>query len=89
MEGFGGNTPFKPNDEEPLNILLNHSDCDGVIELHETLPLAQRLMQVLRSAQNDKQFDKLRANSYVELYIKEFADGLISAYNNNEVVDFH
>ncbi len=44
MDGFGGTGQF--DKLEPLNILLDHSDCDGEIEIKDLLPLAARLEEV-------------------------------------------
>jgi hypothetical protein len=38
--------PFPPKEEESLVILLDHSDCDGEIEVEDLKPLTIRLTQL-------------------------------------------
>lgn len=45
--GHGGVKPFPHPNDEPLVILLDHSDCDGEIEAADTGKLADRLEQLL------------------------------------------
>lgn len=44
-EGFGGNVPWPEND--PLVVILDHSDCDGDIHPDDCDPLADALEQIL------------------------------------------
>ena len=84
---FGEELPS--NEKEPLCILLNHSDCDGVIEHKDTLPLANRLKEILVLEQSKAvSSDDFENNRYLER-IQQFIDGLMDAHNNNEDVDFH
>ena len=49
MENFGGKQiPWPSKTDEPLVILLNHSDCDGTIAVEDLIPLADRLDQVAK-----------------------------------------
>lgn len=91
MIGFGGLTEFPTKDVEPLVILLNHSDCDGIIELEDTKPLATRLLHLLYKTKKQKKFKYLfdEEDGYLEYKIIQFATGLLEAYKNNEIVDFH
>ena len=43
--GFGGEKPWPDND--PLVILLHHSDCDGEIEAKDCAPIADRLESLI------------------------------------------
>ena len=81
MQGFGGFVEFSSNEEEPLNILLSHSDCDGVITHQETLPLANRMQEILD--QNPQ------LESWVKERMVQFINGLKDAYEAGEDVDFH
>lgn len=52
MEGFGygdntGKIKWESLKERPLHILLNHSDCDGQIEVPDLSPLIEDLTSLL------------------------------------------
>lgn len=81
MEGFGGIVKFTSNEEEPLNILLNHSDCDGKISHKETLPLADRMREIVVQG--------LVAEGWVKERMVQFINGLKDAHKAGEDVDFH
>lgn len=89
MEGFGGSIPFPSREDEPLVILLDHSDCDGVIEFKETKILANRMDEILTIAEKD---DSKILGLGVDYFIKKldtFIDGLLTAHAKGEDVDFH
>lgn len=46
MQGFGGEGSWDELAGDPLVLLLTHSDCEGVIECRDCLPLARRLEEV-------------------------------------------
>src|SRR6266704_3253374 len=48
MQGFGGKTPWSSLGKDPLIVLLNHSDCDGIIKAKDCAPLADRLENLSR-----------------------------------------
>lgn len=81
MEGFGGDVPFESNEKEPLNILLNHSDCDGEIEHKDTLPLANRMQELLDANPS--------LDEYTKRKMVQFIEGLKNAHEVGENVDFH
>lgn len=66
---------------DAIYILLHHSDCDGIIEIKDQIPIAQRLEEIS---------DKLPVEPFDmrEKAIK-FATGLRLANSLNEVVEFH
>lgn len=78
MYGYGGDTPFPNKEDEPLVILLDHSDCDGEIVPVDCLPLANRLEEIASRLPDYG----LRAAAL------QFASGLRRAYANNEPVEF-
>jgi hypothetical protein len=41
-----GNKEWPPMQDEPLVVLLNHSDCDGEISWQDCEPLARRLDEI-------------------------------------------
>lgn len=87
MQGFGGNKPFPTKKKEPLVILLNHSDCDGDIKWKDTLPLATRMEELLKLVK-----PKVKKNSEEEYFkdkLEQFIEGLKSAHELGEDVDFH
>ena len=78
IEGFGGVTPWPESiKENPIFVLLDHSDCDGVIEHKDCLPLAERLDAIA----------PLLESPYREQAIR-FADGLRCAHEKDEDVNF-
>jgi pimeloyl-ACP methyl ester carboxylesterase len=83
--GFGGSKEWPSKKDEPLVILLNHSDCDGKIYVRDLLPLANRLQELLDA-------NVLKDNNYWcgnAVYAKTFIKGLRKAAKAKEPVDFH
>lgn len=66
---------------DPIHVLLNHSDCDGVIEIADQIPLAERL-EAMAALLPDSPFD-MRASA------NRFAAGLRLAASNSETIEFH
>ena len=64
--------------EDPLIVLLVHSDCEGHIYPEQAGPLADRLEEIL---------PRVRRDDWKEATI-QFAAGLRNAAKLNEVVDF-
>lgn len=84
--GFGGEVPW-PGDD-PLSILLYHSDCDGIIEASDCAPIADRLESLLPALKTaDKANPRIIMN--YESKTRQFIEGLREASANNEDVDFH
>jgi hypothetical protein len=75
-EGEWDKTP-----DDPLLILIVHSDCDGVIHPKQAKPLADRLEELLPLLPTGEFFDWKKDT-------KEFIDGLRLAINKNEDVEF-
>jgi hypothetical protein len=72
--------------DDPLLILLIHSDCDGVIKAEHAAFLAQRLEQLLPLLPDDY------AGGHIGDWrekTQEFIDGLRAAAEADEDVDFH
>lgn len=94
MDGFGGKTKFKSPKEEPLNYVLDHSDCDGDIK-HKNIQMLMTRMQFLLD-----NFDELSKKirpfrdrgadvDYVKRKLTTFIAGLKSAFEAGEDVEFH
>lgn len=88
MQGYSGDKPcvkwsaLKP---DPLHVLLDHSDCDGIIEHKDCKPLAERLYEIVPLLPENTEplgWDWREC-------AKRFADGLMKAHEANEDVDFH
>lgn len=77
MEGFGGSTRWSTLPPDPLHVLLNHSDCDGTIEVKDLLPLAERLEAIAPSIMSQHAAEALR-----------FARGLREAAVLQQPVEF-
>jgi hypothetical protein len=46
MEGFGGELPWSSVKPDAINILLDHSDCDGKLTAEECRAIAPRLLEL-------------------------------------------
>lgn len=81
MEGFGGSKKWDGKDD--VQILLSHSDCDGIITPDDCLRLSVRLDQILETLEP--------SDSWFSLYhfVKKFSDGCKLAYSRQEDIDFH
>lgn len=62
---------------DDLHILINHSDCDGVIEHKDCLKLADRMKEIIPQLEEEY---KDRAEQFIE--------GLLLAHDQNEDVEF-
>lgn len=62
---------------EPLVILLNHSDCDGQIEVPDLVPLAGRLKML-----------KPKVDAEWQDHVQRFIDGLLRAWKARQPVIF-
>lgn len=83
MVGFGGQNSWEHWEEDPIVILLNHSDCDGVILHKDCAPLAARLEELLPLLQSDAW--GWGSKQLAEQFIK----GLRAADAAGEDVEFH
>lgn len=71
----------------PLHILLNHSDCDGIIEAKDCGPIADALEALLPKLE-----EAGNGGGHVGGYAEKtriFIDGLRLAASRGEDVDFH
>lgn len=78
--------------EDPLMVLLVHSDCDGAIYREHLLPLAERLEGLIPAltAIPDEYRDSQTLPEYSpEALARRFAAGLRAAHADGEIVDFH
>ena len=100
-ENFVGEWESLP--EDPLVILVAHSDCDGVIPVPALLPLADRLDEIasrMGTADGQKSDSWLEQSGHAERPARadydgtraataRFAAGLRLAAARNEPVEFH
>ncbi|MES1181174.1 MAG: hypothetical protein ABUL44_00110, partial [Flavobacterium sp.] len=85
MEGFNGDIPFSTLPENPINVLLDHSDCDGEIKWEDCGPLADALEQLLPQL-NDHTHP---LPNYYSDKTKQFIEGCRLAYSLQENIEFH
>jgi len=84
MEGFEGSQRWDM--EDPLSQLLNHSDCDGIIESKHLKLLAERIRATIKNSQ-DKNLGGHCGNWHAKA--EQFATGCMAAYEDGEDLDFH
>jgi hypothetical protein len=75
---------WEKNPDDPLLILIAHSDCDGYIYPEQLKPLADRLTALLPSLDGD-------GGGHVGSYVEKtqiFIDGLLLAHGAGEKVEF-
>lgn len=73
--------------EDPLLVLLIHSDCDGVIAWRHQIPLAARLEGLIPLAEA-KVYKTESWGAYTAEYLLRFANGLRDANDASEDVEF-
>jgi hypothetical protein len=78
--------------DDPLVLLLRHSDCDGDIQPDKCHAIAERLRQI--AAENEEYVKTPSATARADYdgmipATIRFANGLDLAANNNEPVEFH
>lgn len=72
---------------DPLHVLLNHSDCDGEISVHDLPGLEERLREVGAAAWRDGIAD-VEHREHVQECLR-FAEGCRRAIEAGEPLDFH
>ena len=77
--------PWDQYENDPICILLNHSDCEGEIESKDCLALAVRLEEIAANLREDGEG---HIYSYRAAALR-FAKGLRDAAEAGEDVDFH
>lgn len=83
--GFGGDKIFDKDD--PLTILLYHSDCDGEIEWKDSNAIANRLEECLPNVFGYGS-DDIDNHYYVDKTTR-FIKGLHESFECQENVEFH
>lgn len=66
---------------KPINVLMNHSDCGGIIAAHQCAPLAEALHGVLEQMEE--------SNATCRSYTEQFIAGLRLAAAAGEDVEFY
>ncbi len=72
--------------EDPLLILIAHSDCDGKIKAEFTKPLADRLTPLVQLMPDGEGPGHI---GYWRKKTQQFIDGLLDAHSNDEDVEFY
>ncbi len=81
--------------DDPLVLLLRHSDCDGIIEHEHCAPLAKRLLGLLDAVATvgatRRAWGRLTpwGAEWPRERTKQFAEGLMRAHDAGEDVTFH
>lgn len=87
MAGFGGSKDWDKNDI--LTVLLDHSDCDGVIKAEDCLPLAERLEELLPDTPSEVMARLLgRGEGWMIESLHNWINGLREAGEAGEDVEF-
>lgn len=77
---------------DPIHVLLNHSDCDGVIEVADCEPLAVRLFELVPAIEARDEGRVAQFGAFADQWaprVTRFAEGLMEASRAGEVVEFH
>lgn len=74
---------FYGDQSVPINVLMNHSDCDGRIAAKDCGPLADALQSLLDQLPERALYDDIRPAT------ARFIAGLRSAASKGEDVEFH
>ncbi len=82
MKGFGGDSLWEELPPRPLHLLLNHSDCDGVLRWEDCAAIADDLESILDDLETKGPFsDRECAARWIR--------GLRKAAAGKQDVDFH
>lgn len=71
---------------DAIHMLLNHSDCDGMIRWEDCRDIARRLEQILPNLPEDA--DPGHIGNWRDT-TQRFVDGLMRAWEAEEDVEFH
>jgi hypothetical protein len=82
MEGFGGDIPWEEYENDPICILLNHSDCDGQISAEQCLKVSPRLKELVSKWSKDDDYKWHRKRAL------ELARGMLEAGKSGEPLLF-
>ena len=69
----------------PINVLMDHSDCDGLITAEQCLPLGLALLELIPRLPAD---DALEYELSTQGVAFKFAQGLFNAASKGESVEF-
>ncbi len=83
MDGFGGDLSWDRYAEDPISALLDHSDCEGDIDVRALLPLADRLEALAPQIEVGFWSSRWREAA------RQFAKGCRAAAAAGEPVGFH
>jgi hypothetical protein len=75
--------PWREGDE-PLYLLLNHSDCDGTLSAFECAVVAPRLLEVIRHWSRDDE-----AEDYDHEQALRLVEGMIECIRTGDPLVFH
>lgn len=78
MDGFGGDIPFD-SIKDPIEPLLNHSDCDGGLTPSDCAKVAPRLRELVKGWPDD---DRDKRNALL------LAEGMEEAIYEDEIFEF-
>lgn len=88
-QGYGGTRPW-PDNNDVLQILLTHSDCEGEIKWQDCAALADRMTELLPALKIASEgHDHLFSGGGYEGAAKRFIAGLRLAAAQQEDVEFH
>lgn len=82
VDGSPVSHSFDDHRDDPLAILLSHSDCDGVIEHRHCKPLADRLAEIEAILPERAMYDDVKPA------LARFRAGLLLAHERGEDVEF-
>ncbi len=82
-EGFGGEKEFITVNHD-IVPLLNHSDCDGDLDVEDCKKVVNGLNSILENFNETLEFDPNFKDKIIQ-----FRDGCLDAISNNEIVEFY
>jgi hypothetical protein len=87
--GFGGDRAWPDPSIEPLVHLLNHSDCEGYLEVEQLMPIADRLDELQPELRDIDNTDHCNGPWSHAEKARAFAAGCRLAASLGERVEFH
>jgi hypothetical protein len=89
-EAYQGNWEgIEPAPTDPLEYLINHSDCEGILPLYCLVPLADRLEGLLPEIKANPSAEWGHLGQGVAFATERFIKGLREAACEQECVEFH
>jgi len=74
--------------DDPIVVILVHSDCEGVIHPAQATPLADRLQEILPNIEDDDSAGHIKARGGNRAVTEKFIAGLRAAAEAGEPVKF-